>query len=95
MKQCTRCKEEKEFKLFHSRGKSKKTGLPLYNSWCKKCVLEDNKQRRNGEIIKKSPYKKITVKNRDRYKGTIDPKYLVRGNIANANISSSITNGSF
>jgi len=82
MKQCTRCDKEKKLKLFHKRGISKKTGLPLYNSWCKQCVLEDNKLRRDGDIPKRSPQKALQETAKDRYRGTINPKYLVRGTIS-------------
>ena len=91
MRQCTRCDEIKGLERFTKRGKSKKTGLLLYSSWCKRCVLDDNKIRRDDKKVKRSPQKALQETAKARHRGTINPKYLVRGNITIGSRASSMS----
>ncbi len=82
MRKCTKCLEDKTDKHYSSRGVSKKTGKPLYNSWCKECSSSDQ-CRRNKRKPKKLKYFPL--------KKPINKKYLTRGLITIGNRGCSIS----
>lgn len=68
MKQCTKCKEFKDFSEFNKRAASKKDGL---HYWCKKCAEESRKVYRKtekGKNDRKKESKKYRTENSEKVK---------------------------
>jgi hypothetical protein len=65
-KTCGKCREKLNVKHFTKRGKSKKTGKPIYSSYCNLC------REKNYGKNKKTNSEKIDI----------DPKWLIRGTIS-------------
>jgi len=63
MKRCTKCNELKEFAEFHKN----KRATDGYSSWCKLCVSNDTKAKRQADPLRFRGYsKKCNDKNRDK-----------------------------
>ena len=95
---CVKCKESKPIRNFAIRVKKSKTGKTLYASYCKICNAAANKKKQCPFCEKmisktakacascaasnrKQEYKNI-LKNKNNFKGAVNPKWLVRGNVS-------------